>query len=373
VNHNVVGFVKKFNLTGINPYKDDVGFGLWNGKEFIIRQSEVPVLGSIMNLGSMLWRYGLTLLYMKLTISNMLKSWETLYSFDEPYETVEELFRKMNLYDLVTATAPGYFESKGVSKQFISELLVGMTRVNYNTDAEIMNAFAVAVSAIGSEDDIYTVAEGNRVMCEKLLEASKADVKLNTPVTSIGLGADGKYLVDGTEYDAVVIAVPIELSKFEFPGLDIDPYVFNARTYQEVHVTFAAGTLNSGYFKTTGRAPDHILTVEEPTIPFSSIGKLNGVTTEDGRPVYKMFSKQELEEPLLDELFTNRTTEHKQAFHAYPVLTPQQPVPVKLHNKLFYVNSMESVVSTMETETISAKNIAKLLAKSLGVPLVSGL
>jgi len=342
-------------------------------KESIIRTSGMPFLGSLINLGSMLWRYGMTLLNMKSTISTMMKSWETLYTFEEPYETTEELFKKMNLYDLITVTSPGYFDTNGVSHQFQREMLGAMTRVNYNTDAEIMNAFAVAVSAIGSGDDLFTVTEGNRVVSEKLVEASKADVKLNARVSSISAGENGKYLVDGVEYDAVVISAPIEHAEFEFPGLEIDPYVFNARTYQVVHVTFVSGTPNPEYFKITGKVPDLVLTVEEPSLPFSSIGRQAGINDDDGKPVYKIFSKQELDDALLNDLFTNRSTLYHRVFHAYPVLSPQKLVPIRLHNNLFYVNSMESVVSTMETETISAKNVARLIAKSFGAPLIPGL
>lgn len=40
--------------------------------------------------------------------------------------------------------------------------------------------------------------------------------------------------------------------------------------------------------------------------------------------------------------------------------------PPKLGDNLYYVNSFESVVSTMETEMISARNVSLLIAKSLG-------
>ncbi|HEX6988522.1 MAG TPA: hypothetical protein VF282_03580, partial [Bacillota bacterium] len=42
--------------------------------------------------------------------------------------------------------------------------------------------------------------------------------------------------------------------------------------------------------------------------------------------------------------------------------------PFRLGPGLYYVNAMESAVSTMETEAIAARNVANLLARDLAQP-----
>lgn len=74
-----------------------------------------------------------------------------------------------------------------------------------------------------------------------------------------------------------------------------------------------------------------------------------------------MFSQQEL---CASTYIFSRTP-----IKAYPKLKPQKTVPIILSKNLFYVNSFESLISTMETEAISGKNVAKLVAVALGHPV----
>lgn len=67
--------------------------------------------------------------------------------------------------------------------------------MNYNTDVAEMNTFAVGVSAVGSGNDLFTVAEGNKVICEKLLESAKVWLSLFT-ICSLLLG--NKVFGDGS-------------------------------------------------------------------------------------------------------------------------------------------------------------------------------
>jgi len=270
---------------------------------------------------------------------------------------------------MTQATAPELLESLGVSRDFTREMLGALTRVNYNTDIAKMNTFAVAVSAVGSGNDLFTVKEGNKVICEKLLESAKAKIILNSKVGSVNKAEANptSYRVNGEDYDVIVIAAPLELAGLELPDLGVDGYVFKAREYQDVHVTFVAcEQLRPSYFKELESVPDHVLTVEDPSVPFSSVSKLTNISVADGRSLYKVFSRTALSNELLEKLFVNSTIVNMKVIKAYPVLSPQKAVPIVLATNLFYVNSFESFVSTMETETISGKNVAKLVAKALG-------
>lgn len=57
-----------------------------------------------------------------------------------------------------------------------------------------------------------------------------------------------------------------------------------------MHVTFIAGDLSPEYFgMPVGPVPNVVLTVENSTIPFSSIGISYNITDADGRQVSKVF------------------------------------------------------------------------------------
>jgi prenylcysteine oxidase/farnesylcysteine lyase len=367
VNHNIAEFVSEFNLTATKPFLNDSGMAIWDGKMFVSQESDLPFIGGFVDIVKMIWRYGLSPLFFKNVVSTLLTEWDALYSLIEPFHSTEELFQKLHLFNMTQVTAPDFLAPLGVSHDFSKELLGALTRVNYNTDVAKMNTFAVAVSAVGSGNDLFTVREGNKVLCKRLAESAKAEVVLNSPVKVVEkLPGVKSYKVHDKIYDVVIIAAPLELAGIGFTNVDIDEYVFSAREYQEVHVTFvAASGIHPSYFNAE-KVPDHILTVEDPTVPFSSLAKLANISVADGRAVYKVFSRTEMCRTLLEQIFINNTIEHKTMIKAYPVLSPQKFVPIVLSDNLFYVNSFESVVSTMETETISGKNVAKLVAKSLG-------
>lgn len=64
----------------------------------------------------------------------------------------------------------------------------------------------------------------------------------------------------------------------------------------------------------------------------------------------------------------------RHVWDAYPELTPTTHWgPFEVDDNLFYTNSMERLVSTMETSMVAAKNVATLvLQKWLGLQFVHG-
>jgi len=84
----------------------------------------------------------------------------------------------------------------------------------------------------------------------------------------------------------------------------------------------------------------------------------------NGETINKLFSRQELSDEILDRLYTSRSWTFRKVWKSYPKLLPNQTFPpLEPDENLFYINSYEPYVSTMETECISSKNIVKLLAK----------
>lgn len=58
INHNVANFVKEFNLTAAKPFMNDSGMAIWDGKEFVHWQSDVPFIGNYIDIAKLFWRYG---------------------------------------------------------------------------------------------------------------------------------------------------------------------------------------------------------------------------------------------------------------------------------------------------------------------------
>ncbi|MBW2405274.1 MAG: hypothetical protein JRF42_16100, partial [Deltaproteobacteria bacterium] len=115
--------------------------------------------------------------------------------------------------------------------------------------------------------------------------------------------------------------------------------------------TFVKGTPRADYFGLAHASdlPDAVLTVEDDTIPFSSLGLV--ATSPDGALIYKLFSREPLAESLLDEIFSSRDVVERIRWEAYPVLSPSRDLPpFRLADGLYWVNAMEFAVSTMDDD-----------------------
>jgi prenylcysteine oxidase / farnesylcysteine lyase len=129
------------------------------------------------------------------------------------------------------------------------------------------------------------------------------------------------------------------------------------------------GSLNRRYFRVAESAilPNIILTEEGRDIPFLGLRRV--ATTAEGRPVYRVLSAAPPNEKLLGKLFKDRTQTATRRWDAYPVLRPPlgHLLPFRLSAGLYYVNSLEWAVSTMETEVIASRNVVNLLSNDLRV------
>jgi len=172
------------------------------------------------------------------------------------------------------------------------------------------------------------------------------------------------------------------------------------RPYQTTWTTFVvAEGLNPKFFgrKDDEHVPTFIFTTESPAIPFSSVAALRqvsddgseegGMSTAHPHPhphphssreshtephsqvLYKMFSRNEPSETLLDQVFKGRSFTLRHEWKAYPVLQPypaeEWPAIVLDRPGIYYINSFESAVSTIETTIIASKNVVNLILKSI--------
>ena len=85
----------------------------------------------------------------------------------------------------------------------------------------------------------------------------------------------------------------------------------------------------------------------------------------EGEWAVKIFSKQRMSDEWLNKVFSGKVGwVHRKEWDAYPKLPPTTSFPpVKLDDGFYYVNAFEPFISTMETETISSRNVVDLLLK----------
>ncbi|KAG8910745.1 hypothetical protein FRC01_006154 [Tulasnella sp. 417] len=86
--------------------------------------------------------------------------------------------------------------------------------------------------------------------------------------------------------------------------------------------------------------------------------------------IWKVFSMERKSDKWLEDVFGEGTLGwiHRKEWNSYPVLPPVTSFPpIKADAGLWYVNSMEPWISTMETETLSSRNVVdNLLQEAFG-------
>ena len=102
----------------------------------------------------------------------------------------------------------------------------------------------------------------------------------------------------------------------------------------------------------------------------------DGDAGEKGESVVKIFSYAEMSDAKLAELFGAGGVGwvHRHVWDAYPYLEPTSRFAhLEVDEKLYFANSLERLVSTMETSTVGAKNaVARLLSRWYGDDFVNG-
>lgn len=120
--------------------------------------------------------------------------------------------------------------------------------------------------------------------------------------------------------------------------------------------------------------------LKKPILDFYSLNYLRSVepqtNSKDKEYVVKIFSAAPMSDSLLDRLFGLSTISwiKRHEWDSYPLLTPTDRFPrIEVDEGLYYSNAMESLVSTMETSTVAAKNtVGLLLKKWYGDDFVNG-
>lgn len=367
-NHHTARFTELLGLKR-RELDDDANFGIWNGTAFVLKtQKPGPSFLSkkstgILNSLSLLWRYKLSLFFMNSYVSSTLKKFLRYYEESRPvFQTVEEMLKWANLYEMTQTTSEKELLDHGLSQQLINELVTVIMRINYGQNMSI-SGMAGAVSLCGSGGDFWAVEGGNWQMAAGLIWHSNASVFLNETVNSI-LAVDSGYemgMVSGKSRfcNAVILATSLDENQIDFSP----PISIPERHMQHTYTTFVRGLINPDYFgmPSVESVPSLIGTLELLMVPFSSINVLKSYGDDD--KAYKIFSRTTMSDNLLDELFSVRNATIRLDWAAYPrYQAPESFAPFILDGKhLYYINAFESAASTMETGAVAAENVARLL------------
>lgn len=375
-NRYMADFVDRFSLQRAEPHQqaegDSESVGVWDGERLVFRTRASALLTRLFAV----LRYGVMApLRLQRAVAEGVDRWNQVYEHLERgtgFESPRALCDALGLADLLEQEGRQWLAESGVRGRFVDQYATPVGRIMYGQDVS-MHALAtsIALAGAGLAGKLFSVEGGNRLVCEALLRDAGATLLASTEVSGLS-GANGAFslqLADGRSatHDLVVLATPAGPSVMEIDGVTLPESARGARPFQTTWATFVKGTPRVRYFGLARASdlPGTVLTVEDDAIPFSSLGRVGA--SDEGAPVYKLFSRSPIEESLLDEIFSSRGEVEQIRWEAYPVLRPSNDLPpFRLAAGLYWVNAMEFAVSTMETEAVAARNVANLVAAQLG-------
>ncbi|KAG9080729.1 hypothetical protein FRC06_006216, partial [Ceratobasidium sp. 370] len=370
-NKNMMRAVSEFGFEIVELTGVTAGLGVWDGKQFLYRTTG----NDEVDMAQMADRY------QDGPVVSAVLSNDFLTKFDRSYDPTMTSFSTVGAYAaaldytaLETVTLQSYLDSNGVNQRWTREFETGSTRFNYAQDASTIQAVAGMASL--SADSSHAVKGGNYKIFQQFLSRSGANVKLSTTVTKITKMGTKYYVLTSngvtTAYDAVILATPAALSGIQFVGIAQQPATPQVN-YVHLYSTLVSTTTPAvlpAYFNTTSTPlPGTILTTAASGYqPEFFALRYEATIQRNGKTEYiaRIFSKAAITDATLTRWFGVGKVGwvNRKEWDSYPVFPPRTDFPpVKLDAGMYYVNSMEGLWSTMETQIISARNCIDLLAR----------
>lgn len=334
--------------------------GVWDGASLVTRLS-----GSISGTFDLVWRYGLAPLRLVLLVNRFAKAFhEYFYYLAFPFANLTEVVDASGFSLATSQSASTYFSKQNIALLFVHDVAQAFSRVNYASNLDQIHGVGGLVSC--ATTGAVQVVGGNWQIFAEFLNRSNADVRLQTPVTNL-TRVDNQWQVsftaaNGTNsselFDRVVVAAPIHQTGL---GLDYKPV-----EYVKLYVTLIAAndTLDSTHFG-LDEVPASVLTTTGHDPEFFS-ASINTFVEDTGDYVYKIFSLYEVSDDQITELFGDATVSwvHRKQWYSYPRLVPTTDFGLfDLGNGLYYLNAIESFISTMETSALAGANVAALISE----------
>ncbi|NXI45523.1 PCYOX oxidase, partial [Galbula dea] len=386
LNLHLKHFVKELGLS-VAPSQSKL-MGIYDGEQFVFEESSWYFI----NLLKLLWNYGLNPLRMYMWVEDILDKFMRIYryqSHDYAFSSNERLLHALggnHFTQLLNQSIDEAMQSAGFSSKFISDMVVPPMRLNYGQGVSV-NGFVGALSLAWVDSGLWSVKEGNRLVCVGLLQASKAEVIPSTVLSiepKVRPGPTGEpeklyYVTSSTAagltgdiYDIVMVAAPLghRLANITFRGFD-PPIPQLSKPYQQIVTTLVHGRLNTsffGYQDPSAFRLGAIFTTENPKFFINSLEMVSPAEGGGGEgklplqsAVWKMFSNEVLSKEQLNLLFSSYDSVKKKKWLAYPHYSPPEGCPpVILHDNIYYLNGIEQAASAMEMSAIAAKNAALL-------------
>nr|XP_045009546.1 prenylcysteine oxidase 1 isoform X2 [Jaculus jaculus] len=386
LNLHMKRFVKELGLSTI-PVSGGL-VGIYNGQTLVFEESS----WFIINMIKLVWRYGFQSLRMHMWVEDLLDKFMRIYryqSHDYAFSSVEKLLYAVGGVDyvgLLNHTLRENLQKAGFSEKFLNEMVAPIMRVNYGQSTDL-NAFVGAVSMTAADSNLWAVQGGNKVVCSRLLQASKGNL-ISGSVLSIEEKMKNKQTGNPTKmyevvyqmgsethsdfYDIVFVATPLNPEMSTITFLNFNPPIEEFREqYQQLVTTFVKGELNSTLF--SSRAKDQfglstILITDNANMFINSLGivssvrkKENPASSPDGIHVWKTFSREVLTKEQISRLFLTYDYAVRKLWRSYPYYKPPQRCPsIVLHDQLYYLNGIEFAASAMEMSAIAGYNAALL-------------
>ncbi|KAL8611776.1 hypothetical protein ACOMHN_009458 [Nucella lapillus] len=391
-NQYMVNFTRLFGLSKKDPEEGGT-LGLYGSEEGLYFQTS---RWSAVTLAKMVWRYGWDIKRVDDWVKDMLASFDRIYAYQDQgmaFTTVEDLLRAMSeqFVNYTRHSTRTVMKDAGFSDTFIDELVTGAFRDNYGQTPDI-HAFVGSVCMAGVEPGLWAVKGGNKQVAEKLLKASGASL-VRGAVTQVfqvkSEGGTASYEVQYTkadarpdsgestgtrEYDLLIMATPLKSGsklKVQFEDFSTKLHIPDI-PYHSLEAVFVHGRPNTTHFGLDRLEdfPTEVMTTDTGVF-FNKLGRQSPVERKEhlvGKPddvegygVWKTFSNKVPSEMQLKQLFDSRKDLRLVNWLAYPEYHPNMELQsFVLHDRLYFLNAVETAAAAMEMSVIGAKNVALL-------------
>ncbi|KRX04129.1 hypothetical protein PPERSA_08344 [Pseudocohnilembus persalinus] len=365
-------------------------FGILKGGEFRFIGG---VYGKFVDFLRMFWRYGTGFVRFLVNQLGQIRRFKKIYIFQEQgefFETVEEFLEVVGQYGMFNMTAEQVFlEELGSGQLFADEVLDSVLSNFYNQNYNV-NGFAGMLAAAGLQGEPKQIKEGTNAIADNLFKYKlrRTDLRLESEVQQIIYDEEkevyhikyydhkNKEVLFENDYDAVIMAAPIESSKITFSkNINYEPE--NRKTQTIYKYIVASKGLNPEVFnlKEENQIPSSFMSPDRLFGKISVLGTFcqNCYSEKNDTNIYVFTGREELTEKEIQLLFNNNKYElilEDIKDFPYPDLADSigKKLPAIVINQgLYYLNSMEFAASCMELEVISGVNIVNMIKNKQGL------
>ncbi|KAK3689385.1 Prenylcysteine lyase-domain-containing protein [Podospora appendiculata] len=410
---------------GLKPRDPEDGadptLGIWDGEKFVFTVDSSDSFW--WNAYKVFRKYGIlaprrTQKLMESTIAKFLKLYEAPHF---PFRSLTERAYELDLLGATGVTGDQLLKANNVGEEYAHDIVQASTRVNYASNLAHIHGLDTMVSM--APEGSMAVAGGNWQIFQKMVEKSGASLALNTSVVSINFEANEEHTSERAKYILQIKSTSISADKETYPVLFDDVVIANPFQYSKIstddgviqvpideipyvqlHVTIFASPFkySPAFFGLEdGEAvPGSVLTTlgkdDDPSsgaqgagsAGFFSISNLRKVVNPDTKReeyLYKIFSPEKVTPEFLSGLFGVQVPDtfvdnageldsdivpiswyYPHVFNSYPKALPrvtfQDPI---VGPGVYYTSGMESFISTMETNALMGKNVARLIVDDI--------